>query len=644
MSSTTTSSSYTGRARDYQAIEVDFDPEPGYELLFDGLRGHEELGRPFLYELDLSTGKVREDIQKLVGASATVWMLQADKSQLTEDGTATGGSSKEDEYFINGVVTRVVSAGLSGGTYRYRIEIRPNIWLLSQITEIRIFQKKSAFKIITDILQKEGFLFEDKRQASAGDTELEYCVQYRETSLDFITRLMEHFGIYYSFKHERNKHTILLADDPNAHEKLTDDLPFKYDQSEVRAVKDRCWGWTADLSLHSGKFTYRDYNFETPSADLTAKALKEGQHTHGSYEVYEYPGPYDETGLGQDLSYVRMQAIAADRAVYRAVSNSRKLRPGMKFKLKDHPETGLNKEYLVTYAEFDIAIAEGRSTYHDDGEMFDTYRIAMRAIPGDTPFRLHRQTKRPLIRGPQTARVVGAAGDEIMTDKYGRIKVHFHWDRSETQDEERTCWIRVAQSWAGSGWGSIYIPRVGQEVVVEFLEGNPDRPLVTGVVYNANNSVPYTLPANKTQTGLKTNSSTGGSGSNEFRFEDKAGSEEVYFHAQKDYNKVVKNNETHKVEEGNRSITVSTGNDSKTVSSGNHSIDVSAGSSKITAAQSIELTVGGNTIKIDTSGISINGMTLKLEGSATTDVKAGASMTINGGGSLTVSAGMVSIN
>ena len=268
-----------------------------------------------------------------------------------------------------------------------------------------------------------------------------------------------------------------------------------------------------------------------------------------------------------------------------------------------------------------------------------------------------------MIRGPQTAKVVGAAGDEITTDEYGRVKVKFHWDRSDTQDDQRTCWIRVAQSWAGHGWGAMFIPRVGMEVVVEFLEGNPDRPLITGVVYNANQKVPYALPGDKTSSTVKTNSSTGGSGFNEFRFEDKAGSEEVFFQAQKDYNKKVLNNETVSinkdttttVEAGNRAVTVSQGNDSLTVSQGNHSVTVSQGN------QSVTVSAGNHSLTVSAGKSDVNAATsITLTSGAKHDqdrrpaastinapqvqITASASMTVNGGGNLSLTAGMIAIN
>jgi type VI secretion system secreted protein VgrG len=346
--------------------------------------------------------------------------------------------------------------------------------------------------------------------------------------------------------------------------------------------------------------------------------MQPGSHPYGSFEVYEYPGPYDTAPTGHRLTDVRMQAISMNRIVFQAASNARGLQAGWKFTLSHHPDPKMNREYLITRSEPSMSIAEGSSTV--DGETVDTYRVIIHAIAGDVPFRLERQTPRPMIRGPQTARVVGATGEEITTDEYGRIKVKFHWDRSDTQDDQRTCWIRVAQMWAGAAWGSIFIPRVDQEVVVEFLEGNPDRPLVTGVVYNANMKVPYGLPDNKTRSVIKTSSSSGGGGSNELRFEDRAGQEEVFFHAQKDYKKVVLNDETGTIRKDK----------STTVETGDHTINVSAGKSSLTAAQSITLSVGANSVTIDTTGVTINGMKVVVQASGTMSLQAGASMTLTG--------------
>jgi type VI secretion system secreted protein VgrG len=613
-----------GRARDYAPIEVSFSPDPGMELLFDGLHAEQELGRPFLFILEMSTGKLQTDVSKLIGATGSIWLYDEDADE-----------QDRDRYF-HGVVTRVVSAGLSGGAYRYRMELRPWVWLLSQVTDCRIFQDKSAFEIVTQIFRDNGFSdFKDKRQGGAGDIKLTYCVQYRETSLDFVTRLMEQFGFYYSFSFTKTAHTMEIADDPNAHPLLTGEIPYEFDQTELRTVKDHVWQWSTDMALNSGKWMFRDYNFETPSADLSAKTIQVENNKYGKFEVYEYPGPYTQQGDGQRLSDVRMQALKRQREVMTGLSNSRKLLTGQRFKLSNYPpppDTPETKTYLIISTAISIGAAEG--TPSQDAETLDTYRVTLHCIPGDTHFRLLRATPRPVIRGPQTAKVVGASGDEVMVDKYGRIKVKFHWDRSSTQDDQRTCWIRVAQSWAGATWGHMFIPRVGMEVVVEFLEGDPDRPLITGVVYNANNMAPYELPTNKTRSGWKTNSTTGGGGFNEFHFEDKKSAEEIYMHAERDWRREVKHDEIAKIENDHKVTT--TNNDSLTVSSGNHSIDVTAGKSDVTAAQSITLTVGGSSIKIEPASITISSAMIKLQASGT--------MTIDGGGALTVTAGMVSIN
>lgn len=611
-----------GNVKDFAPAEVNFNPPSDAQLLFDGVHADHELGRPFLIHLDLSSGKPEAGVPSLVGRTCSIWLFDADNE------------AQQDHYF-HGIVTRLVSAGLQGGAYRYKLELRPWVWLLSQIEDCRIFQKMNAFNIVTTVFRDAGFSdFEDKRQSSAGDIELEYCVQYRETSLDFVTRLMEQFGFYYYFEHSKTAHKLVLVDDTNAHAKVAADIPFTFDQTEYRTVKDHVYAWSTDFSLNSARWTFNDYNFETPSSDLTAKTLGQEDNPYAEkLEIYEYPGPYDTPDHGQRLSDVRMQALIRERQVFAGESNSRLLHCGSRFKLTEHLDTPMNREYLITHAVVTVGGAEG--TPNPDADNVDTYRVELKGIPSDKSFRLRRRTRRPMIRGPQTARVVGAPGEEITTDKLGRIKVKFHWDRATVADDERTCWIRCSQSWGGGTWGAMVIPRVGQEVVVEFLEGNPDRPLVTGVVYNANNGVPHSLPDNKTRTTLKSSSSPGGGGFNEFRFEDKKGEEQVYLHAQYDYNREVKNDENAEIDQ-NRTVTVKSGNDKLTVSSGNHSIDVSAGTSDIKAAQSITLTVGANSIKIDTSGVTINGIKL--------DLKASATLSLDGGGALTAKAGTVAIN
>jgi type VI secretion system secreted protein VgrG len=591
-------------------VSVTVQPDPGFALAFAGLTAQEELGRPFRIELDVASPTIKGDLTSLLGRSVTV--------AITRDGQA--------KRYFNGIVARARYTGLAAGSYRYRLELRPWIWLLSRIRTCRIFQNQSVWTVITTVFRDAGFTdFKDQRQNQTGDIVLDYCVQYEETSLDFVTRLMETYGLYYFVTHADGVHTLVLADDPNAHAALPRPIPFGEDETEYRRIDDHIWQWAAELALQPGAVTLNDYNFTTPAADLTSKSLQAGRHRYGSYEVYEYPGPFAAVGDGQKLAAVRMQDLAARRQVIQGTSNARGLAAGCRFTLSDFPDEAQNREYLVTATTCSVAFAEGQSD--DRGEVTDAFRCAFTAIPGDVPFRLDRQTPRPRMAGPQTAKVAGRSGDEITTDPYGRIKVKFFWDRSAGADENSSCWIRVAQIWAGANWGGVFIPRVGQEVVVDFLDGDPDRPLITGSVYNASQGVPYPLPDNRTQSGIRTHSSPG-SGHNELRFEDKAGAEEVFLQAQKDLNVVV--------QQGNRSVTVSQGNDGLTVSTGDHTITVSAGSSTIKAAQSILLQVGGNSVRIDTDGITLVGSKLSL--------LAQESMAADGGLSMTLQAAQIAIN
>lgn len=624
-------------------IKVTIDPDPGFKLIFDTMTITEELGRPFLIELNLSSDKARGDLKSTLGSSVTIEMTELDNSKS----------------YYNGILTRASFTGLSGGVYRYQVELRPWIWLLTRTQDCKIFQNMSVWDILQKVFKDHEFsAIADERKNQAGSIVLEYCVQYRESAFDFVTRLMEQYGLYYFFHHTDSEHTLVFADDQSSHTALTKAVPFYAGQTEQRPIDDHIWEWTSDLNLRPGGVTLREYMFTTPAADTETKSLHPGGHKHGTLEVYDYPGDYDTVANGQKLAEVRMQYQTARQQVFDGRSNSRKLRAGAKFTLSDATDTSLNQEYLVTRATASITGAEGSADSR--GKPVDSYRVTLSAISGTVPFRLEQTTPDPVIQGLQTALVVGGSGDEITTDKYGRIKVQFYWDRVGTKNENSSCWVRVAQTLAGVSWGAMFIPRIGMEVVVGFLEGNPDRPLVTGVVYNGTQTVPYALPGEATKSTIKTNSSKGGGGFNELRFEDKKGSEEIFLQAQKDFNwKVlhdevgkVTNDQTLTVEQGKRTITVSTGNDSKTVSKGNHSLEVTAGGSKITTGQameitantsikltatsSIELTVGGTTIKLDASGITFNGT--KISGTAS------AQMKLAGGGEMELTGGIIKIN
>jgi len=625
-------------------------------MMLEELTGTEELGRPFLYVVTMSSATAKGDLMSLLGSNMTVSIQQS------SDGT---------KRYFNGYIGAIEYAGLRGGAATYRIELRPWIWLLSHQQDCIIYQNQTPWDIITAVFKNAGFSnYQDNRKNSAGSTALEYCVQYNESAFDFVTRLMEEYGIYYYYTHANGKHTLVFCDDPNSHTSVGAAIPFGSRYTDLRVQDDYISQWSSELAVVTGTYTYRDYNFTTPKADLTVRSSLAASHTFGSYEAYQYPGLYDTTTNGQPLADLRIQDITARRQITFGSSNSRLLYTGCKFTLSGFFEAAENTEYTIIRTTCSVASGENMATA-DDGPRA-TFNCSFHAIKGTTQFRLAKVTRRPTIRGPQTAVVVGPQGDDICTDQYGRIKVQFPWDRVGKNDDNSSCWIRVAHSWAGQGWGTIFIPRVGQEVVVAFLEGNPDRPIVTGCVYNATQTVPYALPANKTRSTIKTNSSgssTSGGGSpgssasgsstagssnsggaggfNELRFEDKTGSEEVFFQAQKDYNKVVLNNQTVNitqdstttVKQGNRSITVSqgdnsltvsTGKDSLTVTKGDHSITVSAGKSTISAGTSITLSVGSNSITIDNSGVSISASKVSVTATGEVSMSAAGEMSLTG--------------
>jgi type VI secretion system secreted protein VgrG len=634
-------------------VTITLSPDPGIELVFDGMHMVDELGRPFEIDLDVTSSKPQADLTSLLGATVSM--------SFKKQAGAT-------PQYLNARLVRLQYAGLTGGAYRYRLLLRPWIWLLSRTQDCKIFQKQSPFAIINAVFKDAGFSdVQDKRSLSSGSTVLDYCVQYRETSLDFVTRLMEQYGIYYYFTHTASAHTLVFADDLSSHTAVTPAIPYQRQMTEARSTKDHIWDFSADLELQSSSCTYLDYNFTTPSADLTVKSIDSTAQSELASEVFDYPGLYDTVDNGKKLIEVRMEDLTARRQTLGGSTNSRAVQTGVKITLSSHPDTSMNQDYLIIGCTTTFGSGDSRSAA--GGELVDTYNCTFHAIPGKTPFRLANKTAKPMIRGPQTAKVVGASGDEITTDQYGRVKVKFPWDRSPAQDDTASCWIRVSHVIAGAGFGTMFLPRVGQEVIVEFLEGNPDRPIITGRVYNATVKVPYDLPADKTKSSIKSNSSLGGGGFNELRFEDKKDSEELFINAQKDYNEVVLNNKTVKitqdhtmtVSQGNHSVTISQGDHSTTVSAGkhsttvsakdhvltvsagNHTITVSAGQSSITAGQSITLTVGGSSIKVAPDGITLSAPKITVTGDTQVQVS-GAQVQIAGSVATVISGKTVSIN
>jgi type VI secretion system secreted protein VgrG len=622
-------------------------------FLATAFQGREELSRPFSFTLDLVSENTSVAAGDLVG-QAVGWSIR-------DPGTG-------NPRYFHGYVRKLMTGPKMSRVLRsYRIEVVPWLWFLTRSTNCQIFQNKTMPDIITAVFDQFGFSAYEKKLNGTYPTR-EYCVQYRETAFDFVSRLMEEYGIFYKFAFSEGAHTLVLADSTSSYAACAQGtVEYRPESGAAGAI----YRWDRSFEFGSGKATHTDYNFTTPSSSLLESSPTTVNLSGiSSFELFDYPGRYATGSDGDALAQVRIEEVEARYDTAAGESRCASLVPGGTFTLSVHPaDNGAYVLYAVEHQGTENWVAGTSSGTAD-------YRNSFTCAPAATLFRPARTTRRPLVHGPQPAVVVGPSGEEIYTDQYGRIKVQFFWDRVGQMNENSSCWMRVAELWAGQKWGMIFTPRIGQEVIVEFLEGDPDQPLVTGRVYNANQMPPYALPDNMTQSGLRTRSTKGGGADdfNELTFEDKKGNEQIYFHAQKDFVRLVENDDTLTVQhdqsitvtnnrtlevskgyekitidqgdrtrtvsqgndsltvtqgkrtievnsdhsltvkQGNRSVTVQQGNDSLTVSQGNMTIEVSSGSATLEAAQSITLKVGGNSIVINTSGITltVGGSTLKL--------------------------------
>ncbi len=419
------------------------------------------------------------------------------------------------------------------------------MWFLTRTSDCRIFQQKSVPDIIEQIFGDLGFS-DYKLQLSGSHPAREYTVQYRETDFNFVSRLAEEEGIFWFFQHEDGKHTLVMADNKVAYVDCVEnrvDYPRDFGS---RAIQDHITSWEHRYEFRTGKFAQTDYNFETPSTSLMTNSNTVVPIPGADkYEFYDYPGTYVNKGDGSGLTDMRMEEEEVEHDVVEATSFCKSFTPGGKFTIKSHrsgSEEG--KTFVITSIQHSAVEPLVYETGTPEGL---DYRNSFSCIPDSVVFRPARITPKPFVQGAQTAVVVGPGGEEIFTDEFGRVKVQFHWDREGEKNEKSSCWVRVSQSSAGEKWGAHFWPRIGHEVVVTFLEGDPDRPLITGCVYNAENKPPYDLPANQTQSGIKTRSSKGGDANNfnEIRFEDKKGAEQLLVHAERNYDLEVENDETH---------------------------------------------------------------------------------------------------
>ena len=499
----------------------------GQALQFRQLRGHEGLSELYALDIDLLSTDKSIDAKALLGKSATV-VVETD-----------GGGKR----YIDGLVSRFGLQGQDHSLYSYKLTLRPWLWLATLRSDFRIFQFKTVPDIIQDVLGLYGQPF--KLKLSRGYRAWDYCVQYHESDFDFVARLCEHEGIYYHFQHAAGQHTLVFADDIEAgHDPLPGGaaIPFHPPEKVAVAEQECILTWQVLQDVHPGRHYNDDYDFKKPKADLSNMRQTPPGHANDKYEQYEWPGGYTEFADGETYARVRLEQQLSPRHIARATSNRRELGPGYTLTLTNHPREDQNQDYLILAVHYEFQ--ENPQVSEGSGGSGSQQKFSLVLQPKSVIYRPQRKTPKPRTHGPQTAIVVGPAGEEIWVDQYGRVKVQFHWDREGKMDENSSCWVRVSTAWAGPKFGAVFTPRIGMEVIIDFLNGDPDYPILTGCVYNATNMPPWGLPDNATQSGWLTRSSKGGApgagqkngagDANAIRFEDKAGQEQLWFHAQKD--------------------------------------------------------------------------------------------------------------
>ncbi len=593
-------------------------------LLLTSLTGEEGISRLFRFDLELLSRDTAITPEQLVGTPVACRISWTDR----------------EPRYLHGYVSRFGAGALDPRGFRsYRAEIVPWLWFLSRTTDCRIFQHKSIPDIVKDVFSAFGFTDFAFKLQKEPYPQLEFCVQYRETALNFVSRLLETAGISYFVHHDATRHTLVLSD-ANVFFTTLQANRFALSDGEIaRDMSELVTAWEHDWEFTTGRWTQKDYDFESPSHDLTAAEKTIMTYPRaGNFERFDYPGGYTDLQRGKELTRTLIEAEEARHHLVRGASQATALEPGRKFLLASHPiPSEQGKEYAVLTVRH-----EARDTSYFSGMApASHYANTFEVIDAKVPYRPARLTPKPFVQGPQTAVVVGPAAETIHTDKYGRVKLHFHWDRQGKHDDSSSCWVRVSQAWAGSGWGGVTIPHVGHEVVVSFLEGDPDRPLVTGRVYNGENRKAVNLPGDKTQSAMRDH--TG----NEIVMEGKQGSQDIRIHAVKDMNTTVDNDSnmvvhgkfTHNVTtltaryhvmgalteiyDNTQSTTVKS--DITVVSTGG-AVAVSSESRHVyvNAATSIQLHVGQSMIWMDKGGqIRIQGVDVTVLGTSSVTIKGG---------------------
>jgi type VI secretion system secreted protein VgrG len=595
----------------------------GDDLMFHSMGGIEALSQTFAYEVDVISMRSNIAANKLLGEPVTVHLEQGDDSGQVRH--------------WNGRVTRFeyLETDDDGQSF-YRLTLRPWLWQLGLSTNWRVWQHLSVPEIVTRVFQERGFEDFENSLSETYDPR-EYVVQYGETDLQFVSRLLEREGIYYFFRHEDGHHKLVLADSPQAHHDAPGCASLRYaeDRGTLDSTIQYVRAWRAAEQIGSGAYAEADFDFTKPRMRLFARAAAAGDDVTSKLEIYEYPGDFRTSSQGDTSARLRLAQARRDVKRRTGDTNAHGLTVGSTFELTDHPREDQNAKYLVTSARYRLQGHAGRATGKSD-EM--TFSCAFGVIDAAQTFRPPLVERRPLAQGPQTATVVGPGGQEIWTDSYGRIKVQFHWDREGQLDENSSCWVRVSQAWAGRQFGAQFVPRIGDEVIVEFLEGDPDQPIVVGSVYNQANMPPFSLPGNQTQSGVWTNSTPNGTqvNGNAVRFEDSMGNEELYIQAERTQTTLVKGsqNETINV---NRTAAI-TGADTTTVGlvrtltvTGANIVTVGADTTTIVGAS--QLSVGQLRSETFTGGITTTvsqDSTTAITGKKTETVGADLSCTVTG--------------
>ncbi|WP_394521401.1 type VI secretion system tip protein VgrG [Pantoea sp. SGAir0184] len=555
-------------------------------LLFWKLTGAEALSQSFELNAELLATDARIDRHALLGQPVTFTLPT---------------QSLLSPRYLNGKITRVAvrSEELSGTRYAvYQLRVEPDLWPMRRDRNLRIFQGQTVPQIVQTLLQENGVNVETRLGSSY--RVWEYCVQYQESSFDFISRLMELEGIYYWFRHEAERHVMVLCDGADQHEAFAgyETIPYHVTASGGSVTEEGISQWSLCESVTPGMYSTDDYDFRKPNAWMLQARQNPVSPVPGAVDVYDWPGHFVDHSHGEFYTRIRQEVWQVAHHSVSGTGTATGIAPGYRFGIVNAPHFSDNGEYLVTSARYDF-----EENGYASGGGGARHNIAFTVLPSSVTYRAEPATAWPKTHGPQTAKVVGLAGESIWTDRYGRVKVKFHWDRLAKGDDTSSCWVRVSSAWAGQGFGGVQIPRVNDEVVVDFINGDPDRPLIIGRVYNEASMPPWALPAAATQMGFLSRSKDGTADTaNALRFEDKAGEEQVWLQAQRNLDTHVKNDESHNVV-NNQIITVGANHDTRV--QGDHSIGTQGDSKTLTKGNRTEralasyIIAAGDSVRIE---------------------------------------------